>query len=124
MLKKLIAHTILLSMVLHCSFRLGLIDHLYQQRHDIVLALGLIKEKPIAMCSSDYDSSEGLQIKTDNNSHSLPSVIQAREINLFFVTEYTLPRPEPVLLSDRSFANAIDLYCFSPFTSVFHPPSA
>jgi len=124
-MKKLCAYIILCSMTLHCGARLGLLDHLYQKRNDIALALGLIQEVPIATCSSDYDFNGGLKVVSHNNSHSVPSSLtQAREINLFFTFEYYSPRVQHVLLSKRPLIDLVDLYGLTLVTSIFHPPTA
>jgi hypothetical protein len=110
-------------MALHCASRLGILDRVYQSRNNIAYVLGLIKEVPIAMCSVDYDFNQSLQIKTDDSSQSLPSTTQAREINLFFATQYSYPQPQQILLYSRSFVNPTNLYGLTIVSSIFHPPA-
>jgi hypothetical protein len=111
-------------MALHCASRLGVINQLYQKRNEIASALGLIKEIPIAICSSNYDFNQSLKIKTDESAHSLPSPsIQENEVNLFLVTEYLHLCPQQIILSTRSFGSPTDLYCLNIATSIFHPPA-
>jgi len=68
------------------------LDRLFQKRHELAYAIGLIEEVPIAMCNSDYDFNQGLKIETRDDSQSIPHVVvQAKEINLFFVFRVELP---------------------------------
>lgn len=111
-------------MMLHSASRLGVLSYLYQQRHDIAYAVGLIAEIPIAMCNSDYDFGSGLVIVSANGSdHSLPpQSLQAREIQLF-VNEF-IGFIEPRRLEfkiDQPFL--VESAYSSPPLSIFHPPS-
>ena len=87
MINRLLTGIVLLSMTLHCFSRIGFLSYLYQQRHEIAFAVGLIKEVPIAMCSSEYDPDSGLVIHQDGEHHSLPSTLRANEITLFVSKE-------------------------------------
>ncbi len=112
-------------MVLHSASRLGVLSYLYQQRHEISYALGIIAEVPIAMCNSDYDFGSGLHFEShDNTDHSLPPVFfTAHEIHLFY------SQPEVTLNTDRMITSvekqsAVITHGFtSPALSIFHPPS-
>lgn len=111
-------------MTLHCACRLGILDQLYQQRHAISHAIGLIEEIPIAMCNSDYDFSEGLVIETQQEDSSVPAhIVQANEINLFFYS-YSIP---PLLNNSITLALVFTLedenLLQRDFASVFHPPA-
>ncbi|MGC4021710.1 MAG: hypothetical protein QM734_07085 [Cyclobacteriaceae bacterium] len=111
-------------MVLHCGCRLGLVDFVYQQRHDIALVLGLIKEKPIAVCGSDYSADSSLKIETQDNTHSVPKhIVEVRDINLFFISSFKLQEPEFKIQTDKNLVPSSDQYKFTLHKSVFHPPS-
>jgi len=75
---------ILFSMVLHCASRLGILSHVYKQRHEIAFALGLIDEIPIALCS-EADFANGATLLISNDHHeSTPSYFNhAAEIVLY-----------------------------------------
>jgi hypothetical protein len=113
-------------MVIHCSSRLGLVDHLYQKRHQIAYSFGLIAEIPIAMCSGEYDFGKGLviQIADDEKSTAPSHLTVANEINLFVVTEFIVLSNHLSFEIDQSVSN----YCFpnyhSPHSDIFRPPAA
>ncbi|HMI66936.1 MAG TPA: hypothetical protein VK517_12900 [Cyclobacteriaceae bacterium] len=123
MLRKSLSLILLISMTLHCTSRLGLLSHLYQVRHSIAYSVGLIAEIPIAMCSSDYDFSKGLQIEVPDSEKGMPGLAQAYEINLFFISAFSLPDPSSVLLSRELFIRGPANYRLTPDLSIFHPPS-
>ncbi|HWA34262.1 MAG TPA: hypothetical protein VG737_09045 [Cyclobacteriaceae bacterium] len=112
-------------MALHCSSRLGLLDYLYEQRHEIANKLGIIAEVPIALCSSEYDFDPGLVVlSTDDSDQGLPSPIaHAQEIQLFYSrAQILLEDLSPSLSSKQLTAFAHQTYA-SPALSIFHPPS-
>jgi hypothetical protein len=83
-MRRIISLVILSSMMLHCASRLGILSSFYQQRHIIAHAIGIIREIPIALCSSDYDFNKGLSIQDNDHSETLPAKIShAQEITLF-----------------------------------------
>lgn len=83
-MRRIISLVILCSMMLHCASRLGLLSYLYQERHAIAHAVGLIQEIPIALCSSDYDFNQGLSIQVHDDSETQPVTFgHAHEITLF-----------------------------------------
>lgn len=85
MMRRTLALLILLSMVLHCASRLGVLSYLYENRNQIANTVGLISEVPIAMCSSDYDFNEGLHIQHADTNPAVPaSFLTAHEITLFY----------------------------------------
>jgi hypothetical protein len=94
-MKRIVSLIILVSMMLHCASRLGVISYLYQQRHQIAYQVGLIAEIPIALCDSDHDFSGELKIQHHDNDEKLPATFtQAPEIQLFFQEvnfEFNLP---------------------------------
>jgi hypothetical protein len=115
---------ILGSMVLHCAGRLGLLSHLYENRHRIAIAVGLIAEVPIAMCSSDYDFHTGLTLRESDSAKQPVQhlLIQAQEIILCM----------PPAAGQPSFINipyrikATTPYTGRPYhaanADIFHPP--
>ena len=111
-------------MALHCACRLGFLDQLYQQRHTISHAIGLIEEIPIAMCSSDYDPREGLMVETQQEDSSLPTpLVQANEINLFFYSYSTPPLLNNSITLELVFTLEDENLIHRDFASVFHPPT-
>ena len=85
MVKRILSLLILISMVLHCSSRLGIISYLYSNRHTLANTLGITQEKHIATCDSNYFADHDLAIDTDHDD--LPvTIVQADEINLFCVS--------------------------------------
>jgi hypothetical protein len=83
-MKRILSLVVLLSMLLHCSSRLGILSYVYKNRQEIAYSVGMISERPIAFCSSDYDGGRDLTIQQhDDGDHLPPAFAQAREINLF-----------------------------------------
>lgn len=83
-MRRIISLVILCSMMLHCASRLGILSYLYQERHSIARAVGLIQEIPIALCSSDYDFNQGLTIQHNDDADEMPVTFgHAHEITLF-----------------------------------------
>jgi hypothetical protein len=124
MFKKGVILVILFSMMLHCSSRIGFLSYLYQQRHEIAYTIGLIAEVPIALCSSDYDFDPALKIQAqDESDQTLPSVFQAREIQLFFSKQSIDVEPELSIICENQIPGVIEKTYFPPALSIFHPPS-
>jgi hypothetical protein len=124
MIRKLTVYIILVSMVLHSACRLGILDQIYQKRNEIAYAIGLVKEIPIAVCSSDYAYRKSLKVATQDDPHSVPSAIfKAEAINLFFMASYELTDPKKTALYDIISGYHTDLYNLTSVRSVFHPPS-
>ena len=123
-LRRTITIVIMLSMTLHCFSRLGVLSYIFEKRHEVAYALGLIAEVPIAMCNSDYDFTPGLVIDQVQDEHPSPqSLSHAQEIILFIHTVRVELNPQ----SAEPFTKGFDLrhegkYA-SPSLSVFHPPS-
>jgi len=123
MFKNPIAIIILFSMALHCSCKLGFVDQLYQNRNEIAYTVGLIAEIPIAMCNSDYDFNQGLNIET-HDSDSVPQpLFQVREINLFFVSELQLQSSRQADFDGGPITSPLNLYSSTWAPNIFHPPS-
>ncbi len=112
-------------MALHSGYRVGILDQLYQKRHEIAYTIGIIAEIPIAMCNSKFDFSEGLQITTQDEPEAAPqSVLQTREINLFFILAFQLPCAPEIQLNRERVMIASDLYKLTLGASIFHPPTS
>ncbi|MDH4089701.1 MAG: hypothetical protein OEV74_12685 [Cyclobacteriaceae bacterium] len=124
MIRKLVVCTTIVTMALHSGYRMGILDQLYQKRHEIAFSIGIIAEIPIAMCNSEFDFSDGLTIETEDEPESVPqSVLQTREINLFFISAFQLPCPPEIQLNPERVMEASDLYRYSLGASIFHPPA-
>ena len=124
MIQKTIVYAILVSMALHCGCRLGLLDQLFQKRHEIAYAIGLIEEIPIALCSSDYEFNTGLKIETHDDFPSIHySMVHAKDISPFFISRYELHRRQERLLADSNTTSYPDLYRLVLVSPIFHPPS-
>lgn len=124
-MKRAVVFLILLSMMLHCSIRLGFFTWIYQNRLEIAFTLGLSDEKPITMCGHEYDVDRAVKIEVSQDNHDkLPiNPFQVREINLFLSMTETIPgRSGELLLSVISNCT----YQFSeypdPGHSFFQPP--
>lgn len=109
-------------MMLHSASRLGVLSYVYQQRHVIAEAIGLIAEVPIAMCDSSYHLSNELQVVAhDSDTESVPPSILAHEIQLFFTDVLSLASPDRLLLPSQSTA-LIETAYSSPPLPIQHPP--
>ena len=124
-MKRAVSIIILVSMVLHCASRLGVISYLYSKRHDIAYSVGLIAEIPIAMCNSEYFPKQApLVIKTpETTDESRPiQFFQAHEILLFVEVRSDAFRSEPFQIkTDHNTAFLQSRYT-PPALSIFHPP--
>jgi hypothetical protein len=124
-MKRLVCIIILLSMVLHCASRLGVISYLYTKRHAIAYNVGLIAEIPIAMCHGDYHAKQApliLDHSEDDDQQMPVQFSHARELQLFVqngVTEFSagttgITLSHNTLVSTRTY--------LPPNLPVFHPP--
>jgi hypothetical protein len=110
-------------MILHCAGRLGLLTGIYQQRHQIAQALGLIAEIPIAMCNSEYSFNQELRIEIDDvNEESLPSAYQAREIILFCYHNLFQVSVKSFISAQKDFLSYVTNLYESPERVIFLPP--
>ncbi|HMV08459.1 MAG TPA: hypothetical protein PK325_14450 [Cyclobacteriaceae bacterium] len=124
MIKNLTIYTLLLSMALHCACRLGVLDHLYERRHQIAFSVGLLAEVPIAVCGHKYDPGTSLKINTQQQHAPLPStVFQSQEIKLFFTSAELSVHPDYYLLTSNGWRDCGATEYPSPDVSIFHPPS-
>jgi len=112
-------------MVLHCAGRLGVLSHLYQHRHALAHSLGLIKELPIAMCSSDYHASLQLVFANadDANDSAVPVYFSpASEIHLFTPPQHENLHFISQNLKGTSFGFKPERHYQSPAAELFKPP--
>ncbi|HOX83598.1 MAG TPA: hypothetical protein PLJ60_15130 [Chryseolinea sp.] len=123
MTKRALTFTILLSMVLHCAGRLGVLSYLYKNRLELANTIGIISEIPIALCSSDYDADKNLKIHLPDSDTSLPvNFLSGQEIILFFNHQpllFTLNKT--AFASDSKSHYALPRYP-SPTLKIFQPP--
>lgn len=111
-------------MTLHCFSRLGLLSYVYEQRHELAYALGVVAEIPIPLCNSNYDFTKGLVIQNHDIDQSNPKQLaQAHEINLFFNAIELIVEPSFFGCGENKFNSIPDKFYHSPSRSIFHPPS-
>lgn len=123
-MKRIACIIILLSMTLHCASRLGILSYLYQKRHHIAHAIGLIAEVPIAMCSSDYHFDKNLIIhdaSEEAQEREPAGLAPASEIVLFVQPIATAISSIPI--TDQSQCSLyVETSYLSPVISIFRPP--
>lgn len=111
-------------MTLHCGVRLGFFDHVYSLRHEIAYGIGLIKEIPLAICGSQYDFSNKLDIVIERETDSIPqSIVKAKEINLFYISAFRISLTQEILFSNLKVAFLSNLYALDFSNPIFHPPT-
>lgn len=124
-MKRTFCGIILLSMMLHCAGRLGLISYLHNNRHEIAYTIGLITEIPIATCNGEYFAKQAPLIIEDDDSadQQLPvQISRAREILLFsheMSFNLSMNLSELLLTHNTSFT---EVQYNSPVLRIFHPP--
>jgi|JI6StandDraft_1071083.scaffolds.fasta_scaffold04524_8 hypothetical protein len=123
-MKRIVIFLILLSMVLHCATRLGLMTWLYQNRQAIAYNLRLVNEPHITECSHDATLDRLVEINTDtDSSDELPAkMFQVREINLFCEFNLTNTYPQYAFLRETQLPNIVERNYPSPDLGIFHPP--
>jgi hypothetical protein len=123
MVKKSLSVIILVSMVLHCSSRLGVLSYLYEHRHNIAYRVGLVTEIPIAICKSNYNFSKGLIIQHDNINDEAASLTTAHEINLFFQFNSAALLSTPLIINSAAAHSPYSQSFYqSPLIRKFQPP--
>jgi hypothetical protein len=124
-MKRVVVFLILLSMMLHCSIRLGFVTWLYQNRQSIAYTFGFIEERPITMCSHEHDLDRAVEIKVSHDEgDKIPvSVFHAREINLFLESDFIPGNPQYSLLRENRLPWVIESNYPSPEIYIFHPPA-
>lgn len=122
-MKKATAIFILLVLTLHCGSRLGLLTAMFNQRYKIAVLIGLMEEKPIVECNSEYFTDDLVITNLNDSASSLPaSIFHAQEIQLFFEThEFSFNPLMPVRLSWAP--SNYTVWYPEPSHSIFHPPS-
>ena len=122
MIRKLMCFAILTTMGLHCASRLGTISYLFENRHAIAFSIGLISEKPIAICSSSYHYNKELKISLPESDQKMPDFAQAQDINLYCVDLFQFPE-QAIILADSmlTFFHPLN-YPLGETDPVFHPP--
>ncbi len=121
-MRRTVSLIILTSILLHGASRLGVLSHLYENRHRIAYAVGLIAEIPIALCSGDYDFSPGLKIQAQSDEHSAPPIFQAREIVFFLDMPFVSVDYQTFLLSKMDYRPYQEIAYHTPPADLFHPP--
>jgi hypothetical protein len=121
MVRKTLSILVLVSMVLHCAGRLGVLSLIYQNRHDLATAVGLVSEKPITTCKSDYFQLKGINLTQDENHDDAP-VIVALEITLFYQSLADFSYSIPASKSLDANTNYAPVYQHNFLLDVFHPP--
>lgn len=112
-------------MVLHCAVRTGLFNYLYQQRHEIAFALGIVDEVPITECGHKYFDGSGfyVDVPKDSNDLSLPAAFHVQEINLILNAVSTIEiKPNSAHARVEYSADVVNGLYASPALSIFHPP--
>ncbi|MEO7992396.1 MAG: hypothetical protein ABI663_22790 [Chryseolinea sp.] len=124
MYKRSVVYLILVSMVLHCAGRLGLLNHLYQKRHDIAYSIGVISEIPIAICSSDYSHTKTIVLVDHKDESSIPvRLVQAQEIILYFnINSFEIKSSASLIVPHHQIILK-DQYLPPLLSGIFHPPS-
>ena len=110
-------------MMIHCAGKLGVIDYLVEQQHQIAFALGIIDEVPIPMCNDNY-SHDGFTFDASVDAARVSDPgIRIETINLFIVqiTNHTFA-PEKVFTATPEIT-LNELYAFSLVDSSFRPPA-
>ncbi|TXI71253.1 MAG: hypothetical protein E6Q41_00505 [Cyclobacteriaceae bacterium] len=103
-----------------------MLAYLYQNRHEVAFTLGLIKEVPIAVCSTDYEGDKTLIVTAqDDTDKSLPATFsQAHEINLYFERSIFDNVPQFAWLVSGRTPHIQETPYTSPLEDIFHPPTA
>jgi hypothetical protein len=110
-------------LALHCASILGFIDYVYNQRHDISIAVGLIEEAPITLCGSRYEHPKTFKI-TDHQERKAPeSHPKAHRINLFFASTHQIQNKTIGSDQNDRLDHFSNLYSFSLIDFAFRPPA-
>ncbi len=115
---------LLLSMMVHCAGRLGIISYLYHHRHAIAYEIGLIAEIPIALCNGDYFAKQAPFViqDSDNEDEQAPvTFTQAKEIILFVQYNNVILAAPVSIVQHHETINLESLYS-PPILAIFHPP--
>ena len=125
-MKRIVSIVILMSMMLHCASRLGVISYLYETRHDIAYHVGLIAETPIAVCSGDYFGENGPLViheaNSDDTQQAPAQIATAKEITLFSQIACHLYTGENSTSALDHNTFLVESFYSPPDPDVFHPP--
>jgi hypothetical protein len=119
--KRFLSGVVLVGLMLHGLSQAGAISYLYQQRHALAFNLGLIAERSIPLCKSDYFQQTTLsQILS---GELVPTgLAPAPEIGLD-VPSPVLLTPSPTVENAPLPATACALIDYNVLQSlIFHPP--
>jgi len=109
--------------MLHCASKLGVIELAYESRYDILFSVGLIKEKPIASCDSNYFSGRHLSIVADQGGKALIYFATAQEIQLSAPSDFVF-RVKKLFLKTGKVNTAYQYENYKDISfDIFHPPS-
>jgi hypothetical protein len=124
-MKRAVCIIILMSMVLHCASRLGVLSFLYGKRHNIAFSVGLIAEIPIALCDGDYFSKQAPLIIVDHDTTDKQLPVQfahAKEIILFVQELVNASISHSSEINPRHSTDILEVDYNPPLLSIFHPP--
>ena len=123
MLKRVASLLIITSMILHCASRLGILSYCYENLHDILFAVGMIKEKPIAFCDSNYFAEKILARDLGDKNHHQPIFLTAQEIILSAPSDYFSLPDNTSTINSKPFTAYLSAYSGATASDIFHPPS-
>jgi hypothetical protein len=111
-------------MTLHCATKLGVIDHLYRNRHHIGIALGMLSEMPVAMCGSQYNHPTKIIVSpVDKDCENHPLSLKINEINLYCTENSIQVGYTAFFECELSFSSSVNLYQYFSHRPIFHPPT-
>lgn len=114
---------ILISMMLHCASRIGILNYLYQQRYTVLNSVGISTENHISTCSSKYNMQQELLVVHHESEQQVPATIyQAQEILLYIQSTLSFQSITPAQTTcswNGYYANG---NYASPVLSIFQPP--
>ncbi|MBT1704420.1 hypothetical protein [Chryseosolibacter indicus] len=126
-MKRAICLLILLSMVLHCASRLGVLSYLYNKRHNIAYSIGLITQVPISMCNGDYFSKQApltIADAADHDKQMPPAHFPTANEIILFVESSNKPfssRVNEHPLKHNTIS--LEVAYAPPILTIFHPPA-
>lgn len=123
-LKRIVTISVLFCMTLHCAGRLSVLSWIYEQRQQIAFELGLVDERPIAVCGSGYLDDGLVILQQDGASHAKPSTtFEGQQIELFFEAKLISLIPSPCLTRNEFLSSDTDDIFHAHLKAIFHPPS-
>ena len=123
MIRKSLGIIVLSSLVLHCASRVGLLSHIYQERHQIAFFLGIVDELPIALCGTSHFDSQQLLVHPADEKGSVPAELMTRiNIVLFCVKVGNIDDPVRFLIPPVHNFHYVLVPYASPARDILHPP--